>query len=334
MKNFLKKSLVILAMLFSIFSINLFTNTESSYADIGDCREFLGIDSWDCHIKDNPSSQEDLEHNVKTIAENVSNAIASIAAYLIVGYVIYGGFLYITSSGDPGKTATAKKTLTNAFIGLAIVALVKIILDAIHVALLGSTGAFDSPDINIDADKVILSMFQWFIGIAGIVSAVFVVLGAFGYITSSGDAGKLQKAKNTIVYALIGLVAVALSFAISNFFVNVVNEASSENDISDAIGNIIKSFIAIGGVVALGFIVFGGFQYMTSNGDAGKVQKAKTTILYAVIGLVVAALAFTIVNFTIDIIKKKDQSQSQNQTTSQTDTILLENSIAFLEEKL
>ncbi len=335
MKDFLKKSFVIFAMLFSIFSVNIFTSTEPSYADIGECRYFLGMPSWDCGIESNPDNEEQLKHNVRTIAENISTSIARIAAYLVVGYVIYGGYLYITSSGDPNKTAAGKKTLTNAFIGLAIVGLVNIILNAIHIALLGNAGAFDDGlETNINASEVILSMFHWFIGIAGIVAAVFVVLGAFGYITSSGDAGKLQKAKSTIVYALIGLIAVALSFAISNFFVDVVNNAGNENDLSDAIGNIIKSFIAIGGVVALGFIVFGGFQYMTSTGDATKIQKAKTTILYAVIGLVVAALAFTIVNFTIGIIKQKDQNQNQNQTTSQTDTILLENSIAFLEEKL
>ena len=38
---------------------------------------------------------------------------------------------------------------------------------------------------------------------------------------------------------------------------------------------------------------------MTSSGDAGKVKKAKDTILYGVIGLIVVALAFAIVNFVI-----------------------------------
>ena len=43
---------------------------------------------------------------------------------------------------------------------------------------------------------------------------------------------------------------------------------------------------------------------MTSSGDAGKVKKAKDTILYGVIGLVVCVLAFAIVNFVItDILK-------------------------------
>ena len=43
----------------------------------------------------------------------------------------------------------------------------------------------------------------------------------------------------------------------------------------------------------------GGVGYMTSSGDAGKVKKAKDTILYGVIGLVIVALSFAIVNFVI-----------------------------------
>ena len=49
----------------------------------------------------------------------------------------------------------------------------------------------------------------------------------------------------------------------------------------------------------LKLIIIGGVTYMTSSGDAGKVKKAKDTILYGVIGLVVVALAYAIVNFVI-----------------------------------
>ena len=56
------------------------------------------------------------------------------------------------------------------------------------------------------------------------------------------------------------------------------------------------------GLVAVIFIVMGGVQYMTSSGDATKLKKAKDTILYACIGLVVAALAFAITQFAINTI--------------------------------
>ena len=46
-------------------------------------------------------------------------------------------------------------------------------------------------------------------------------------------------------------------------------------------------------------IIIGGIQYSTSAGDSGKVKKAKDTILYGIIGLVIALLAFAIVNFVL-----------------------------------
>ena len=47
-------------------------------------------------------------------------------------------------------------------------------------------------------------------------------------------------------------------------------------------------------------IIYGGFRYITSGGDSGKVTGAKNTIIYAVIGLVIVVLAQVIVKFILD----------------------------------
>ena len=70
-------------------------------------------------------------------------------------------------------------------------------------------------------------------------------------------------------------------------------------DLETNIIGIINAVIAVLGIVAVGVIIIGGISYMTSSGDAGKVKKAKDTILYGVIGLVICVLAFAIVNFVI-----------------------------------
>lgn len=68
------------------------------------------------------------------------------------------------------------------------------------------------------------------------------------------------------------------------------------------ITNILNIIIGVLGIVAVIVIIIGGISYMTSSGDAGKVKKAKDTILYGVIGLVIVALAYAIVNFVIGTI--------------------------------
>ncbi len=67
---------------------------------------------------------------------------------------------------------------------------------------------------------------------------------------------------------------------------------------------IINVALGVIGFVAVVMIIFGGVQYTTSSGDAAKVTKAKNTILYGIVGLVIALLAFAIVNFILSNIFK------------------------------
>jgi hypothetical protein len=55
----------------------------------------------------------------------------------------------------------------------------------------------------------------------------------------------------------------------------------------------------ISGIAAVIMIVISGFFFITANGDSGKISSAKKTLTYAVIGLVVIALARTIVVFVV-----------------------------------
>lgn len=71
------------------------------------------------------------------------------------------------------------------------------------------------------------------------------------------------------------------------------------NYLIDSIKDIINAVIGILGIVCVIVMIIGGINYMTSSGDAGKVKKAKDTILYGLIGLIVCVLAFAIVNFVI-----------------------------------
>jgi cytochrome bd-type quinol oxidase subunit 2 len=70
--------------------------------------------------------------------------------------------------------------------------------------------------------------------------------------------------------------------------------------INTIITNIVNIFSIIVGIVSVIMIIYGGFRYVTSGGDSGNVSSAKNTIIYAVVGLVVVALAQFIVQFVLD----------------------------------
>ena len=73
----------------------------------------------------------------------------------------------------------------------------------------------------------------------------------------------------------------------------------ASEDLTTDVTSLINVVIGLLGILAVVVIILGGVQYMLSNGDSSKVKKAKDTILYGVIGLVIVILAAAIVNFII-----------------------------------
>jgi hypothetical protein len=78
---------------------------------------------------------------------------------------------------------------------------------------------------------------------------------------------------------------------------------NQSNDGTSALSKIAKQIINIFsilvGIVAVIMVIYGGFRYITSGGDSGRVGNAKNTLIYAIIGLVVVALAQFLVHFVL-----------------------------------
>ena len=75
------------------------------------------------------------------------------------------------------------------------------------------------------------------------------------------------------------------------------NAPGTEKKLTERVVDIINVVVGIVGVIAVVAVVFGGVLFVTSTGDAAKVTRAKNTIIYGIVGLVVALLAFAIVSF-------------------------------------
>ncbi len=75
---------------------------------------------------------------------------------------------------------------------------------------------------------------------------------------------------------------------------------NADDRVSGMINTIINIFSVVVGVVSVIMIIVGGFKYITSGGDSGNVSSAKNTILYAIVGLIIVALAQVIVQFVLN----------------------------------
>jgi len=107
----------------------------------------------------------------------------------------------------------------------------------------------------------------------------------------------------------IGLLEAAPQVAASSATDEVIKGINStgQNDgtkLKDGIKTVTNVLLFVLGAIAVIMIIIGGIRYTTSNGDSGQVTSAKNTILYAVVGLVIALLAYAIVNFVVDTFVK------------------------------
>lgn len=85
----------------------------------------------------------------------------------------------------------------------------------------------------------------------------------------------------------------------------VTNAGGGGNSLKleDGLKTIVNVLLFVLGAIAVIMIIIGGIRYATSNGDASATKSAKDTVLYAVVGLIVAILAYAIVNFTLSAFK-------------------------------
>ncbi len=69
------------------------------------------------------------------------------------------------------------------------------------------------------------------------------------------------------------------------------------------LGTVLNAIYVIAGVVGVLIIVFAGYKFVTSNGDANQVAAAKKAILGAVIGIIIVMIAFTVTQYLIGVLQ-------------------------------
>ena len=105
---------------------------------------------------------------------------------------------------------------------------------------------------------------------------------------------------------LFGLIALSVAPALAeaeipgtgNWWVPDVFEGE-DYDLQDIIAFVINVAFGLAGLVAVIYLIVGGFRYVTSGGNPDTVELAKGTILNAIIGLIVILIAFLIVQFIL-----------------------------------
>ena len=124
---------------------------------------------------------------------------------------------------------------------------------------------------------------------------------------------QLTKKVGLIISAAALAIGAALSLAVPTFalsLMDVINGAYRGqgqptellNGPTALIPRAINLMLFVIGILSIFMLIFGGIRYVVSGGDQTRVKDAKNTILYAIIGLVVAILGYAVVQWVISVV--------------------------------
>jgi len=165
-------------------------------------------------IINNPDPANTDLDDVRVILVRIIKYVLAFAGAIAAIFVVVSGYQYILAAGNPEKLEKAKMGLTWAIVGFILTASAYAIVNLLQSAL-GSrrrvADEFAGPStVNTTIEQVALIVFAF----GGAVAVLFLILGGFRYVTSQGNQDSAQSAKQTILYAVIGLIVVFMSYLI------------------------------------------------------------------------------------------------------------------------
>ena len=99
--------------------------------------------------------------------------------------------------------------------------------------------------------------------------------------------------------SLSGSVSAQVSKGIDTATTSEMQGKSIDGD-SGLIKTVVNILLWAVGILSVIMIIFSGFRYITSSGDASKTKSAQSALTYSVVGLIVAIMAYAIVNMVIN----------------------------------
>lgn len=108
-----------------------------------------------------------------------------------------------------------------------------------------------------------------------------------------------------MIYAWFGNIINTVTFFANSYIQQGANAAKGSGQITDVFGatglfaTLSNTLLYLVGALAVIMLIFGGFRYVVSGGNQAAVTGAKNTILYAIVGIIVAIFAYAVINFVI-----------------------------------
>lgn len=165
--------------------------------------------------------------------------------------------------------------------------------------------AVNAPSLpKVEADAGLGAVSNIAFAVLGGISLIIVVLQGVRYTLSQGDSQKLNQARNGIIYALVGIVVATTGYSLVNYALDqvVIEDKADVSTISSMLVSVAGVIALVGGVIAVIMVIIGAVRFVASGDNPQATAAARNTIIYALIGALVAMMAGPLLAYFLDIL--------------------------------
>lgn len=262
MKRFLQRMAMVLAGVAALCVLTIpFAQPVSacSAAEPALNSKSAGSDKMCCPPKADGSPETDAKTCIFNKYINpIIKVLSGIVLFVVIVGMTWGGIQYASSSGDPQKVTKAKASITKALIGL-----VTFMVFGAFVQFLSPTN-LTNPNVSTCTSKnsTFLGLKTWY---------AYLPAGSF----ETNASGTCQLKSDLTILPSKGQNSVLPQIILA----------------------IADDMLRITALVAVAFVITGGIEYITSQGEPAQVKKAMSTLINALIGLAIAMAAAAVVSF-------------------------------------
>jgi len=139
---------------------------------------------------------------INELLVHVLNYLKGLVGILGVIFIVIGGIMYMLSGGNVQKIERAKKTITCAIAGLAIVLAAPTFLNEILVIVGGEASGLGGPTLQ----EIAINVLELLLSIAGTLSIISLIIGAMWMMNAYGNEDRVTLGKKIVEYSIIGTV--------------------------------------------------------------------------------------------------------------------------------
>lgn len=272
------------------------------------------------------------QSSVESGASNITSAIyfvIDLAKYLVgtiaIIMIIVSGVRLVTAGAKIDEIAPKMKhNILYAIIGLLVIMVADPLVKQVFFGEQGEVFRSEA-DVKLAAERgtdLIKGIYNFFEVFIGSISVLMIVIAGFRMVTSGGKEETIGKAKKQITYAIVGIVIIGMAeFVIKGIVFPAQGTRISNLMMAQMLivnlTNFASSFIA---TIAIAYLMYGGYLYVTGFGKEENPAKAKKVFTTAIIGILIAMAAYGIINTVIQLQPLQDtgtQQQTQDAAVTQ-----------------